>query len=115
MRMIDGDALKDRLQTLSYDDWNQGVSTTWANAYAECADLVEDMPTIEPEQQWIPCSERLPKIGQSVLLSVAGMYSAEGCLREDGDWAQFRWDTIQRKDMVDAWMPLPEPWKGEQP
>lgn len=56
MRMIDGDALKDRLQALSYDDWNQGVSTTWANAYAECADMVGDMPTIEPERKkgkWI--------------------------------------------------------------
>lgn len=56
MRTIDADALKDRLQALSYDDWNQGASTTWANAYAECADMVEDMPTIEPERKtgkWI--------------------------------------------------------------
>ena len=56
MRPIDADALKDRLQALSYDDWNQGVSTMWANAYAECADMVEDMPTIEPERKkgkWI--------------------------------------------------------------
>ena len=60
MRLIDADALKDRLQTLSYDDWNQGVSTTWANAYAECADMVEDMPTIEPERKsdWIKMSDR---------------------------------------------------------
>lgn len=71
-----------------------------------------DVPAVE--EQWIPCSERLPEIGQSVLLSVGGMYSAEGCLREDGDWAQFRWDAIQRKDMVGAWKPLPEPYKEEQ-
>ena len=75
----------------------------------------QDMMVIERNaQQWIPCSERLPEIGQSVLLSVGGMYSAEGCLREDGDWAQFRWDAIQRKDMVGAWKPLPSPYKGEQ-
>lgn len=75
----------------------------------------QDMRVIERNaQQWIPCSERLPEIGQSVLLSVGGMYSAEGCLREDGDWAQFRWNAIQRKDMVGAWRPLPEPYKGEQ-
>lgn len=78
----------------------------------ECiTDLINGVPSA---QQWIPCSERLPEIGQSVLLSVGGMYSAEGCLREDGDWAQFRWDAIQRKDMVGAWKPLPEPYKGEQ-
>lgn len=77
-------------------------------------DMVGTIETLPSEQQWIPCSERLPEIGQSVLLSVGGMYSAEGCLREDGDWAQFRWDAIQRKDMVGAWKPLPEPYKGEQ-
>lgn len=81
----------------------------------EICNTLSTLPSVQPEQQWIPCSERLPEIGQSVLLSVGGMYSAEGCLREDGDWAQFRWDAIQRKDMVGAWMPLPEPYKGEQP
>lgn len=73
--------------------------------------------TAEPERKkgkWIPCSERLPEVGQDILMSVGGMYTAEGCLREDGDWAQFRWDAIQRKDMVGAWMPLPEPWRGEE-
>lgn len=48
MRLIDGDTLRDRLQNLAYDDWNQGVSTSWANAYSECADMVEEMPTVEP-------------------------------------------------------------------
>lgn len=69
--------------------------------------------TEQPKQQWIPCSERLPEVGRSVLLSVGGMYTAEGCLRDDGDWTQFRWDAIQRKDMVGAWKPLDEPWRGE--
>ncbi len=57
MRLIDADALRDRLQNLGYDDWNQGVRTTWAEAFKECADMVEEMPTIEPERKkgkWIP-------------------------------------------------------------
>lgn len=80
------------------------------------ADAEVRLMSLKPERKtgnWIPCSERLPEIGQSVLLSVGGMYSAEGCLREDGDWAQFRWDAIQRKDMVGAWKPLPEPYQGK--
>ena len=47
MRMIDADALRDNLQALAYDDWNQGVTTSWADAYREVADMVEEMPTIE--------------------------------------------------------------------
>lgn len=73
---------------------------------------VETIDKLPSAQQWIPCSERLPEVGRCVLLSVGGLYTAEGCLRDDGDWNQFRWDAIQRKDMVGAWMPLPEPFKG---
>lgn len=50
-RLIDADALKDRLQSLAYDDWNQGVCTSWADAYRECADMVDEQPTIEPERK----------------------------------------------------------------
>ena len=49
MRAIDADALRDRLQNLGYDDWNQGVTTTWAEAFNECADMVDEQPTIELE------------------------------------------------------------------
>lgn len=94
-------------------------------------DIIKSMPSVQPEiryygrfevkdpilisseQRWIPCERELPEVGRSVLISVGGMYSAEGCLREDGDWAQFRWSAIQRKDMVGAWMPLPKPPKEE--
>ena len=47
MRLIDADALKDKLQNLAYDDWNQGVSTTWANAYGEVAEIVDQEPTAD--------------------------------------------------------------------
>lgn len=51
MRLIDADALRDRLQNLAYDDWNQGVTTSWADAYNECADMVDDMPSVQPD--WV--------------------------------------------------------------
>ena len=56
MRCIDADALRDRLQNLGYDDWNQGATTTWAEAFNECADMVDEQPTIEPQRKkgkWI--------------------------------------------------------------
>lgn len=54
MRLIDADALRDNLQALAYDDWNQGVTTSWADAFREVADMVEEMPTIERKKGgWI--------------------------------------------------------------
>lgn len=47
MRLIDADALRDRLQNLAYSDWNQGATTSWADAYNECADMVEDIPSTD--------------------------------------------------------------------
>ena len=52
IRLIDADALKDRLQNLAYDDWNQGVCTSWKDAYRECADMVDEQPTIAPEVKY---------------------------------------------------------------
>lgn len=46
-RYIDADALMDKFQNLADDDWNQGTGTTWANAFAESADVVDDMPTAD--------------------------------------------------------------------
>ncbi len=54
-RLIDGDALKDRLQSLAYDDWTQGVLTSLALAYREVADMVEE----QPEVQLSPIEEAL--------------------------------------------------------
>lgn len=71
-------------QNLAYDDWNQGVTTSWADAYQECAEMIRELPSAEPEiirckeckhrdvvnmlnhaptiepQKWIPITEAEP-------------------------------------------------------
>ena len=67
--------------------------------------------------KWIPCSERLPKYGKNVLITndkgnvSYGKFRGVEFWREDGD-AHWQWkhNTIEH---VLAWMPLPDPWKGE--
>ena len=56
MRLIDGDTLRERLQNLAYDDWNQGIATSFADACNEIINIVEEQPTIKPERKrgkWI--------------------------------------------------------------
>ena len=128
MRLIDADALYEKARDLeaqaidytvkiSHDEEKREEWLRWSAILAERTAFkhdVYDAPTIEPEPHWIPCSERLPEVGRSVLFSVGGMYTAEGCMRDDGDWCQFRWSSVQKRDIVDAWMPLPKPYGGEQ-
>lgn len=114
MRMIDADALRDNLQALAYDDWNQGVTTSWADAYSEVADMVEEMPTIEERKtgKWIPCSERLPDMHDEVLVTARGEVSI-AWLYVDGKWRSNDMPQPMLRDII-AWMPLPEPWRGEE-
>lgn len=47
--LIDRQVCIDMFQRMAYDDWNQGVNTTWANAFSEAADMIEDLPSVEAE------------------------------------------------------------------
>ena len=65
---------------------------------------LENLPSAEPEQRWIPVTERLPKENGDYL--VTGRHGAVNKRKyEDGRWYG-NWSVI-------AWMPLPEPWEGE--
>lgn len=64
------------------------------------------------EGQWIPCSERLPEPNEVVLISVNGNVDADWIAVDNtgyGCWYR----TMKYAIDIDAWMPLPEPWKGE--
>lgn len=59
---------------------------------------------------WIPCSERLPEDGTVVLVCTEDefMYLAE---RTCGHWEEIT--GFCSVDDTVAWLPLPEPYKGE--
>ena len=60
--------------------------------------------------QWIPCSERLPDTTDFVL--TINIVSQCGVYRFDGDcWLDY--DGLFVNEGIRAWMPLPEPYKGE--
>jgi len=62
--------------------------------------------------KWIPCSERLPKIGQQCLITIQ---VKDVCLMEKSVyWKECWWVKGERirVEEVTAWMPLPKPYKG---
>lgn len=100
----------------------------------------EIIPSAQPEPQWIPCSERLPEDLEEVNVTwvnhkpepyyyfVKGKPFTASAVYYKGKWF---WYTSTCADLlaeygknpnheiddaieITAWMPLPEPWRGEQ-
>ena len=69
----------------------------------------------EAEKGWIPCSERLPKKGEVVLITNGkgnvrcGQYRSEHDVRGGTHYWWWKGKTVES---VLAWMPLPKPFKG---
>jgi hypothetical protein len=74
----------------------------------------EAVEEVKADDDWIPCSERLPDLlDERYLVSLAGggvgvmEYKSTG-FHNYGSFSPVPIETVT------AWMPLPEPWKGEQ-
>ena len=103
MRLIDADALIKRLDANEY-----GMKLPKAVVGMTKA-LLDDAPTIDIPT-WIPCTERLPKLGEKVLASTRKTCFVQvykGIYSEPTRWA---WEHRSIKKII-AWMPLPEPYK----
>lgn len=116
MRLIDADAL---IKSIKECVEAKDANCEWEQVQGlECAlECIDEEPTVQPVVRWIPCSERLPeeKINPNtqnydwVLCSttfgdVRAYHFGRGrFLHGCGDVTQY----------VIAWMPLPEPYEGD--
>ena len=84
------------------------------------SEVTGELPTAQPEQRWIPCSERLPEKaeGQYWVCTNTG-YQCQCRWTDDvyglgsnGEWAWKIFDIPQYSHVV-AWRPLPEPYREE--
>lgn len=69
--------------------------------------VVDNIPSAEPEHKWIPVSEALPEERKNVLVT-----TIDGDIKVSYRSDVTYWLHIGRGNVI-AWMPLPEPWRGE--
>ena len=102
-----------------------------AKDYKDCADIIEQLSEKLSEvnlsenlTSWIPCEEKLPEDNplyeyyESVIVTLDNGRVVEGCyINKDKEWWVDDVDgehySINATGHVIAWMPLPEPFKGE--
>lgn len=95
---------------------------------AEALLAVKELPSAQPEPQWIPCSERLPERGKEVLVTrdydgradhhkPCRYVEVASCYGDNDDiaWCSYsdEYKMSPRSHKVIAWMPLPEPYKED--
>lgn len=74
--------------------------------------IIDTLEKLPKAQRWIPVTERLPEDDRKVLCQTVtkkGIVNFVIGYHYGGGWA------CGMNSNVVAWMPLPEPWKGEQP
>lgn len=111
MRLIDADALIEKL--------NSAVDTNSIESIVVVSllkNLIISQPTVTDTNvgcNWIPVSERLPNEYEDVLVSLTSTEEGGGytgvaidCIAYDGKWF------AHYNDCITAWMPLPEPYEG---
>ena len=80
-------------------------------------EAIKTLPSAQPEQRWIPCSERLPNGQTEVIVSCRDdsadtiyRYTASGWITTDGEY----WIVDNEiNPYVIAWCELPEPYREE--
>ena len=127
MRLIDADEIR-----IKPDFIFHGVCGTPVIRCEDLARIINDMPTIEP-QKWISCDKRLPEEETDVLVTRTFLGCKDGSHRWNnhippktyvevaqyfnGEWTalsdEYKVARNRHTDPV-AWMPLPEPYKGEE-
>ena len=80
----------------------------------------QDKVLAKLNRRWIPCSERLPEVTGSYLVTVHPNYIVPSGIHVDMlSWFNGKWwfdldgQDAEFPDPIIAWMPMPEPYGGE--
>ena len=94
------------------------------SADAVLVDYLKALPSAQPEQQWIPCSERLPEPNEEVdhLWRYYLVQNEYGDMmvatyrgnRKGESWWEQMYVYRPTEDAIVAWMPLPDPYMPER-
>lgn len=116
-----------------YIEHHQGVQAVIKRA-RDLKENLEKLPAVQPESPWIPCNKKLPEMHDAgpmmkllgikekserveISVKVGGVNSVIDGWLLDGKWYGPDINAYVARKInyeVTAWMPIPEPYKGEE-
>ena len=83
---------------------------------SELQDILEEMPTLTPPNEWVSVEEKLPEPGERVLATDCG-FVGEFYINKRGKWQRYNVNCSELLMALDIlyWMPLPAPPDRRQP
>ena len=113
-----GDVVKFIRNNISLGTFMKRTVKTADEACWDLCDQLNYVPAIKenPEPHWIPVTERLPNRDELVLVTYKTTSKIHLCkYLDDGSensWWSYIDDCCAWNNVILAWMPLPEPYKG---
>ena len=119
-----------RRYTVAHEAHGEG-QVVWSDNLINVTDamnVLRDLPSVQPEQRWVLCSERLPEDygeflvtyksdGEQIFMDII---EYEPSYEFDHEKNRFKGNWLFADDLqavnseVIAWMPLPEPYQAER-
>ena len=108
--------MRDEIRLIFGDDGKARVYDDTYDVIIHCESEEEQKTAMErlASMTWIPCSERLPEEDQEVLATTNWSDVTFACRYDNNKWFIHEGNTNATTDDILAWMPMPEPYKGEQ-
>ena len=82
---------------------------------SELQDILEEMPTLTPPNEWVSVYDRLPEPGERVLATDCG-FVGEFYINKRGKWQRYNVNCSELLMALDIlyWMPLPKSPKEDE-
>lgn len=87
-----------------------GANDNDHQAWYKAEDIYKAVGSVPSAQQWVPCKIRKPKKDGEYFVTYRGCEGLAVAL----DYYHVNVDEWEAIGLVIAWMPKPEPWKGER-